>query len=233
MAYTIQDIHNRVLFLIDKEQNGFATHGEIDTALDIAQMRHLHFLYGNPVQYQPGAPVPQVSLGVTQSVNDSLSPFIKKYTFTNVNTASGVVSCQTDHVKTISLAALVYNNDTLTTDRIDVEPVTEEELATRLSSYILTPSATKPIYVQRAGNLQVYPASAFAGELIYLKRPAKPVFAYTQTGRAISYNSGSSTTLEWRDDDVEKIIILACEVLGFKLNDPLTIQFTDKKSKEA
>jgi len=39
--------------------------------------------------------------------------------------------------------------------------------------------------------------------------------------------------MEWRDNDIEKIIVLACEILGFKLNDPLTIQFTDKKSKEA
>ncbi len=233
MPYTIQDVHNRILFLIDKEQNGFVTHEDIDTALDIAQMRRLDYLYGNPVQYTPGAPVPQSSLGISQYVNDALSPFIKRLALSSGNTTSGAVSMPSDYLRAISLVATVYDNTLAQTRRWDITPVTEEELSQRSRSQILAPSATEPVYVQRAGVLQVFPQSTFAGELIYLKRPAVPNFAYTQTGRAITYNSGGSTQLEWRDDQVDKIINEAIEVLGFNLEAPEVIQLGDKKNKEA
>lgn len=233
MPYTIQDIHNRVLFLIDKERNGFVTHAEIDDALDIAQMRRLDFLYGNPVQYQPGAPIPQSSLGLTQYVNDALSPFIKRLALNSGNTTSGAVTMPSDYLRAISLVAQVYNNTLAVTERFDITPITEEELSQRSRSQILAPSATEPVYVQRAGVLQVFPASTFAGELIYLKRPVKPLFAYTQSGRTITYNSGGSTQMEWRDDQVEKIINEAIEVLGFNLDDPSTVQYGQKQNKEA
>jgi hypothetical protein len=233
MAYTIQDIHNRILFLIDKERNGFITHEEIDQAIDIAQMRRLDFLYGNPVQYQPGAPIPQSSLGITQYVNDALSPFIKRLALSSGNTTSGAITMPSDYLRGISVKTNVYNNALATTLTYDVEPITEEELAGRLKSQIIAPSTTEPVYVQRAGVLQVYPQSTFTGELIYLKRPVKPVFAYTQSGRAISYNSGGSTQLEWRDDQTEHIINLTVEILGFNLNDQVTQQYGQKQSKDA
>lgn len=233
MAYTIEEIHNRILFLIDKERNGFITHAEIDQALDIAQMRRLDFLYGNPVQYQPGAPIPQVSLGVTQYVHDALSPFVKRLALSSGNTTAGAITMPTDYLRSISVKTNVYNNELATTITYDITPVTEEELAGRLKSQIIPVSTTEPVYVQRAGVLQVYPQATFTGELIYLKRPAKPVFGYTQSGRTITYNSGTSTQMEWRDDQVEHIINATVEILGFNLDDTTTMQYGDKKNKEA
>ncbi len=218
MAYTIQTIHDDILFLIDKEQNGHTSHEEIDQALHISQMEAL-------ATYVKG-------LGTSTYINDAISPFIYKETYNTGATTGGAVTLPSGFMKTVSLFALVYNNDTLVTDRIFIEPVTEEQLPDRLLSQVLPISVRQPVYVQRQAALQVYPASAFNGELIYVKEPAKPVFAYSQVGRVITYDSGSSTNLQWRPTELNGIIYRAIEILGFNLNDLPTIQFGDKKKNE-
>lgn len=218
MPYTIQDVHNDILFLIDKEQNGFVTHEEIDQALHRSQMEAM----ANYIK----------ALGTSTYVNDALSPFIYKENYNTGATASGSVTLPTGFMKIVSLFALVYNNDTLTTDRIYIEPITEEQLPDRLQSQVVPISVRQPVYVQRQAALQVYPASAFNGELVYIKEPSKPVFAYTQSGRTITYNSGGSTQLAWRLTELNGIIYRAIELLGFNLNDIPTIQFGDKKKNE-
>lgn len=218
MAYTIQDIHNDILFLIDKEQNGHTSHEEIDQALHLSQMEAM----GNYIK----------ALGTSTYVNDALSPFIYKESYNTGATASGAVTLPSGFMKTVSLFSLVYNNATLTTDRIYIEPITEEQLPDRLQSQVVPISVRQPVYVQRQGTLQVFPASAFNGELIYIKEPNKPVFAYTQSGRTITYSSGSSTNLQWRQTELNGIVYRAIEILGFNLNDIPTIQFGDKKKSE-
>ena len=66
----------------------------------------------------------------------------------------------------------------------------------------------------------------------YLKRPAIPVFGYTQSGRTITYASGSSTQLEWQDDEIEKIIQKAIQYIGMGLEDQTLFQAGQIKDNE-
>jgi len=212
MAYTIQDVHNDILFLIDKEQNGHVSHEEIDQALHIAQLEKAAELTAN--------------LGTSTYVNDGLSPFINRLALTTGDTTAGVVTPPTGFMKVVSLFSTVGS------DKIFIEPITEEQLPARLLSQVVPISTTQPVYVQRTGTLQVYPTATFAGELIYVKEPVKPVFGYTQSGRAITYASGSSTQLSWRRSELNSIIYRAIEILGFNLNDIPTVQFASQKKNE-
>ena len=215
MAYTIQDIHNDILFLIDKEQNGHVSHEEIDSALHIAQIEKFNELL--PLY------------GTSTTVNDILSPFSTKGTFTS--SASGVVTLPTGLSKIVSLFLLLYNNTTTLTDRIYIEPVTEEQFPFRMTSQVLPVNSSYPIYVQRDAAVQVFPATTFNGEIIYLKEPTKPAYTYTQSGRTITY-TGTTNKMEWRRTELNSIMYKAIEILGFNLNDVGSIQFSDKKSKE-
>lgn len=225
MAYTIEQVHSRFLQLIDKEKNGYVTHAEIDNLLDIAQMEELNELYGNP--RKDGVPM---HLGRSQSINDQLSPFIKTYSLNSGNTVSGVVSTPEDYL--FGLTLYLHRPVDATYEKRFITPITEEELSYRLTSQILAPSTTNPVYVQRAGKLQVFPSNTFAGELVYLKRPEKPVFAYNQVGRVITYDEYYSTQLEWRDSSINNIIYRAISIGGFILADQSSMQFGDVKQKE-
>ena len=99
MAYTIQDVHNHILFLIDKEQNGFVTHGEIDQALHLSQMEFIAELIKQN--------------GTNGYINDALSPFVYKESYNTAATANGVLTLPSGFMKVVSLFALVYNNSTL------------------------------------------------------------------------------------------------------------------------
>jgi hypothetical protein len=229
MAYTIEDIHNRFLQLIDKEKNGYITPGEIDRLLDIAQMEELNELYGNP--RKDGIPM---HLGRSQSINDQLSPFIKSYALNSGNTPSGLVAMPNDYLFGVTL--YYHEPKPGGFNKRFATPITEEELSYRLTSQVIPPTQKDPVYVQRQGALRVFdgssPAATFAGELIYIKRPNKPVFAFTQSGRTITYNSGSSTQMEWRDSSINNIIYRAISIGGFTLADAATTQYGDVKHKE-
>lgn len=225
MAYTIEDIHNRFLQLIDKEKNGYITHAEIDRLIDIAQMEELNELYGNP--RKDGIPM---HLGRSQSINDQLSPFVKTQQLNSGNTVSGVVDTPEDYM--IGITLYLHHPVGMSYEKRFVTPITEEELSYRLTSQILAPSTKNPVYVHRAGKLQVFPANVFAGELVYIKRPDAPVFAYNQTGRQITYDEYYSTQLEWNDNSINNIIYRAISIGGFTLADANTSQYGDVKQKE-
>ena len=72
---TIQEAHNQVLLRINKDQTGYATHEEIDRAMDFAQMVRFNQLVGSPATYQPGRYVGTPGYGVTQKIHDDLLPF--------------------------------------------------------------------------------------------------------------------------------------------------------------
>lgn len=225
MAYTIEDIHNRFLQLVDKEKNGYITPGEIDKLLDIAQMEELNELYGNP--RKDGVPM---HLGRSQSINDQLSPFIKTLALNSGNTVGGEISVPDDYLFGITL----YLNRQVGSsfEKRFVTPITEEELSSRVMSQIIAPSTKHPVYVQRGGKLLVFPNSVFAGELVYIKRPDKPVFVYKQNGRSITYDDYYSTQMEWRDSSINNIIYRAISIGGFTLADANTTQYGDIKQKE-
>ena len=229
MAYTIEDIHNRFLQLIDKEKNGYISPEEIDRLLDIAQMEELNELYGNP--RKDGVPM---HLGRSQSINDQLSPFVKSYALSSGNTVGGSVTMPDDYLFSVTLYYHEpkpggYNKRFAT-------PITEEELSYRLTSQVIPPTQANPVYVQRQGRLSVFdgssPSATFAGELVYIKRPDIPKFAYTQQGRTICYDEYYSTQMEWRDSSINNILYRAISIGGFTLADANTVQYGDAKQKE-
>jgi len=229
MAYTIEDIHNRFLQLVDKEKNGYITPNEIDRLIDIAQMEELNELYGNP--RKDGIPM---HLGRSQSINDQLSPFIKSYALNSGNTASGLITMPNDYLFAVTL--YYHEPKPGGFNKRFASAITEEELSYRLTSQVIPPTQSDPVYVQRQGALRVFdgssPAATFAGELIYIKRPNKPVFVYGQVGRTITYDSGASTQMEWRDSSINNIIYRAISIGGFTLADANTAQYGDAKQKE-
>lgn len=209
---TIQEIHNLFDLLADNDKTGYFTPAEKDVFIDRAQM----WLYNDF----------RAIYAENSEAYEALTPFKKKLDY---STSSGgvltVSSVSGDDLYMALLGLEVSVVDGGSARRFPVKVVKEDEITARRSSQILAPSATYPIAEETArGIFQFYPAQTHAGTIRYFRRPAKPVFAYTQSGRTITYNSGSSTQLEWGEPYHNKIVLKALQLAGLHLNDAVLQQ---------
>lgn len=210
----IKAVHDIILFYLKKAESGYLSHAEIDAVLDRAQIQYMDKI--------------KPAYAANQQLSDALLPFKAKYSFTNATSVGGLITLPSNYVHLLSIETTVM--DSSHTIYPMVEIVGEDELGIRKSSQLIPVSAKNPIGVLEAGNkVQLYPASPAAGTAYYLRKPAAPVFAYTQSGRAITYNSGTSTQLEWNEPSIEKIIFIALQLLGLPLEDANAVQFGQAK----
>ncbi len=122
-------IHDTILFYLNKEQNGYVTHAEIDSVLDKAQLALFNQYHTNPKLPSQA----QAALyGESQRIDDALSTFKAKYTFTNVSSPSGVVTLPSDYMHLLSCYTTVYNNQIGRNVYTGVQVLSEEELLSLL-----------------------------------------------------------------------------------------------------
>lgn len=226
----IKDIHDIVNFYINKAQQGFVTHEEIDAVLDRAQLVLLNTYHTNP---KMPAKMQAALLGESQRIEDALSLFKARMTFTTGDTPSGVLTLPNNYLHLISLYTTVYNNTLARNVYSAVQVLNEEELIERLNSQIITVSQDDPIAIMNSQNkIQLFPEQAQTGGVYYIRRPAVPKFAYTQSGRTVTYDAGNSIQLEWRDMDINNIISVALSYFGLNLNSQEIIQFAELKTSQ-
>lgn len=228
-------IHDTILYYLDKEQNGYVSHEEIDLVLDKAQLVLFNQYHTNP---KLPAQVQANNYGESQRIDDALSPFKAKYTFTGggspVNiTSGGVITMPSNYMHLISLYTTVYNATLSRNVYSGVQVLNEEELIERLESQVIPVSIDDPIAIMNASNqIQLFPEQAQSGGVYYFRRPVTPVFAYTQSGRTVTYSSGSSTQMEWRDVDINNIISISLSYYGLNLGAQDVVQFAQVKTQE-
>jgi hypothetical protein len=226
----INEVHDYIQFFLKKENGGYVSHEEIDKALDMASMNKFTELFGNVKQYQPGRPVPSVSYGISIRIHEDLRKFKMKSVLGTGATANGVVALPSDYFHIVNLI-LTYSDAANGQQYAPVKIINENELAQRLDSQILKPTQERPICVIGATSIQVYPSVAFAGEFSYLKRPAKPKYNYTVSGRQQIFNPTGSQDLEWPDDCTADIINKALVILGARVNDDTVVAISQAKDQ--
>lgn len=234
---TIKAVHDIILFYLDKDQNGFITHEEIDAVLDKAQLALLNeYLYNPklPSQNQPNR------YGQNQRVNDSLSQFKASYTFTAGNTPAGVLTLPADFIQLNSLYSTTYDSNLARNVSYPVQVLNEEELIDRLESQVIPISYADPVCIMNSNNvIQLFPEQPQSGKVFYFRRPIAPKFGYTMSGRLIvhdptpynaSTNTDGSIDLEWRDSDVNNIISKALSYYGLNMSSGDVQQFAEAKN---
>lgn len=236
---TIQDIHTFILLALNKPQNAYLSHEEIDAVLDRAQMSQFNEYY-SPKSNNLNQP-PVMGYGETQKINDALSPFKSTYTFTS--TSGGVVTAPSDYMYLISLYTTTYSNVLSRNIYNPVQVLNEEELIFRLNSQVIPVTTDDPICIMNSGNaIQLFPDSVSqVGKMFYFRRPKVPKFGYTQSGRVVTYNSTQydpstaptgSQQLEWREADINNIIIKSLAYYGLSISNNDIIQFSENKNQQ-
>lgn len=236
---TIQDVHNIILLILNKDQNGYISHEEIDMVLDKAQLVLFNQYHTNPkVPAQTWA----ARYGDSQRIDDALSVFKARQTFTTGDTPGGVLTLPTDYMHLISLYTTTFNSTLSRNVYSAVQVLNEEELIYRIESQVIPLTSDDPVAIMNNQNkVQLFPESPSSGGVYYFRRPAVPKFGYTTSGRSITYNPTAynastqptgSTQLEWRDFDIMNIISVALSYYGINLSSQEVTQFAEAKTQQ-
>lgn len=166
----------------------------------------------------------------SQLVKDILSPFKETYNFTTQ--VSGYVIIPDDNYLDLLDIQIWFTISDRTT-YYPVKLVNEDERANRLNSQISPVTVTSPIGEQTAPKtFRLYPASAYNGNVTYLRRPVAPVFGYSVISeRVIVYNPNTSTQLEWRDTEIVPILLKSLQSVGVNLTSAEVSQYAQMRTE--
>lgn len=203
-------------FWINKNTGAWYTISELTEIVDRGQMSLYEDL--------------QPRYATSQRIKDALSVFKEKENFTTQISGNIIV---TDSRYLNLLDIQIYFQISNRTVYYPLDILNEDVRADRLNSQLDPVTVTTPIAEQVAAKtFRLYPASQYNGNITFLRRPIKPVFAYTViSGRVIVYNSVNSTQLEWNETWHNAILIKALSSIGINLTDSEVAQYAELKSQ--
>ena len=217
------DAHNFVRYILQKERGGWVAPEEIDDVL----YRGGWIFYNKEFD----------SYAINQELKDSLSTFSTKFSFVTTDNAqiqlpiNPLANPCYEHLLSIFVQYTDNKNKSIRYKSIKL--LSEDEIAERLDSQILMPTATDPTGEQlSAGLFQLYPKVILSGNGYYLRQPVKPVFVYTMNDRAVIYDKAASTQMEWNASSMNKVLILAIELAGVNIGDRDIVQYAETKNQQ-
>lgn len=210
MARNINDIYNLMVYIIRKERGGFLTTTEATQALQAAQLERFEedFKF-----YQ-----------INQVIVDALSPFKVRIQFTSAS--DGEVTMPSNYQHLIG-GVFTVTGSTVNT----VTFINDDELSEALTNQLRAVTTSRPIAVDSALGFQLYPQSQQTGFYSYLRLPNAPVWGGTLVNRVLTYNSATSTQLEYYDVYIDNIIARAMVYLGVNLDEQGIQQFAQTQEQ--
>lgn len=216
----IKECVDFINFWIRKERGAFYTIEESVEVIDRGQIA-----YYNDI-------IPKYA--VSQIIKDTLSPFKVKYNFTTTTTANGVITIPNSAYLDLLDVEIKFTSDGRNV-YYPIKMINEDERGDRLNSQIDPPLITAPVgEMIGIRQIQLYPSvDLYTGTVSYMRRPIKPYYNYSIVGgRVIDYNPIGSIQLEWRDTDINAILLKALASIGINLSDQEVSQFAETKSQE-
>ena len=203
-------------FWINKNTGAWYTISELTEIVDRGQMSLYEDL--------------QPKYATSQRIKDALSVFKEKENFTT-QVSGNIIVADTRYLNLLDIQ--IYFQISNRVIYYPLEILNEDVRADRLNSQLDPVTVTSPIAEQVAAKtFRLYPASRYNGNITFLRRPVKPVFAYTViSGRVIVYDSANSTQLEWNETWHNAILIKALSSIGINLSDVDISQYAELKSQ--
>lgn len=209
-------------FWINKKLGSFYSPDELDKLVDNGQISYF-------TDIQP-------MYATSQRVKDTLSPFRDKYTFTTGDTFGGVMTIPTnrDFMDFLDMYITYAISGRTVPKQVPIQLYNEDTRAFRLDSQIDPVTVTSPIgEMIGLGSVQIYPETTYNGAVTFLRRPVAPFFSYTViSGRVIVYDAGTSVQLEWRDSDIQPLLLKCLNSIGINLSDNEIAQWAEMKTQQ-
>jgi hypothetical protein len=211
MARSINDLYNLGLYIVRKERGVFLTTTKFSANLDAGQydaFEEYFKLYG-----------------IDQTVHDALRPFRTYVGF--LSGVDGTVGYQTNYLHLLGAPFTIIGS---TINQIKF--VNEDELPFALTSQLRAVTTSYPIAVETSSGFKIYPEQAQYGAYWYLRKPATPVWGGTQVGRDVTYNSLTSTQLEWTESYWNNILAKTLRYSGVNMNEQGVYEYASQYNME-
>ncbi len=251
MAINIDELYKFVQFVANKEQSGFIKPSEFNLSVDRAQMQLFMERYGNPAEYQPGRPIPRVAYNQTQKISDDLREFIVRGTL--YVPATGIMEYPLDYLHFSSASSTYLDSSISSKDMnsdcpgcskeekrknikasvvnkvVSVRPIDDFELANILGSSIVAPTREYPILTFYSEGVQYHPKDIGSVDFVYLRRPAKALWAFTTPASKPQYDAANSIDLEWPEQVFNEIAVRILSFVGINLREADLTQYSEGK----
>jgi len=107
----------------------------------------------------------------------------------------------------------------------ELERVTRTDLYHLESSNLTKPTTTYPIYLYENKRLIVSPSSIQSGITVaYVRKPISPLWNFTLSGNAYTYNSNTSLNFELHDSEQTEVILKVLLYAGVVIKSPEIVQ---------
>jgi hypothetical protein len=207
----LNDLYNFCLFIIRKERGSFISPAQFTANLDNGQLDAFNDYFDK--------------YGVNQDVHDALDIFKVYQPFTSA--ADGSVTYPSNY---LHLLAGVFTVTGSTVNKVRF--VQTDEYPDVITNQLRPVSLSRPIAIDSSNGFNLYPQSQQTGAYYYMRRPATPVYGFSQVGRVITYNPTTSTQLEWLDVYLNNIIAKTLRYFGIYMNEDKVYQFAEQYNQE-
>jgi len=211
MARSINDLYNLFRDIVRKQRGVYVTIPQFNNWMDSGQMDAF-------MEYFKG-------YGANQQIHDALRVFKVYQSFTS--NSSGYVTYTSDYFHLLGTPFTIYGSAVR-----ELTFLNEDELPFALTSQLRPATLEYPIAVDTSTGFSIYPQSTQFGAYFYLRRPASPVLAYTQSGRTITYDSVNSVQLEWEEIYWNNILAKALKYAGINFGEEDIYKFAQQYDSE-
>lgn len=211
MARTLDNLYTFVLFILRKERGIYATPAQFTANLDNGQLDTFNDYFKE--------------YGINQNIHDALDPFKVYQPF--VSASDGSVTYPSNY---LHLLAGVFTVTGSTVNKVRF--IQTDEYPDAITSQLRPVSLSKPIALDSSSGFNLYPQSQQNGAYYYMRRPATPVYGFIQAGRTLTYDSTTSTQLEWLDIYINNVLANTLKYFGIYMNEDKVYQFAEQYQKE-
>jgi len=228
MAKTsIDTVRNYVQYLVRKNNSGALDPDQFNLIINRASKDEFVNRVGNPHQYVPGKPIPQMGFQITQKITEDLKVFQTNENLIIDN--QGRATYPSDLAYTIpGLGYKTQRNGSVFYAPIEV--LDKDKEFYRLRSNIVPPTREHPVAIFENTYIQFYPINIANISFPYLKYPTEAVWASTIVNGRPVYDPANSVDLEWEDLVVNDIVIRALSSIGISIKDADVLGFAQQKS---
>jgi hypothetical protein len=139
-----------------------------------------------------------------------------------------------------TLSVVITGSGTLTTSLWQIATATNnteilwidnQKFLYRLNHPVKGPTATYPIASNFDQQINVVPSAFDYIAVSFLKRPTKPIYAFTTSGDRYIYDDASSQDAEWPEEILDLIMEKTLANLGINMRDERMIAYSNQQSR--
>jgi len=208
----IDNVYQKVLAIVNKEQRGYITPQEFNLFADHAQMDIFEqYFYdvsqhgrrpGNDTDYSDMLTLLEEKISLFQKI-EQLTSFVNPY-YKKPSDLYRIGSVQT-----------IYG---------EVEQITQKEYLNIELSRLAKPTIKRAVYTDSSQGFRVYPNIRRKIYLHYVKRPISPTWGYVIIGDHALYEPDNSKNFELHASEENNLVIKILALSGITIKDPSIYQ---------